>query len=375
MTTPADSTSLKETPLSNEHRELGGKLIDFGGFAMPVQYKTGIKKEHHAVRTAAGLFDVSHMGEAVIRGERALEALQRLITNDASVLVDGRALYTVLCRPDGGIVDDCIVYRRTSTEYWIVLNAANREKDMDWLRQHMPAGVQAEDLSEETALIAIQGPMAAAVAGSQSRSDLASVPSFGFIDAEIAGVPCMAARTGYTGEDGFELACPADRATELWRALLTAGEDDGVVPAGLGARDTLRLEARLHLYGQDIDETTTPYEAGLGWVVKLGKGEFIGREALAAQRERGVGRKLAGFRVSGRSTPRPGYAIADRARGGDPHIGRVTSGGPGLSVGAPIGLGYVETGYARAGTQLVIDCRGKDVPAEVIKGPFYRRAS
>lgn len=372
MTTPSAQDKLQRTPLYEEHVALGGKIVDFGGYAMPLQYKGGIKKEHQAVREAAGLFDVSHMGEAVIRGPGATEALQYLITNDVAALADGRALYTAICLPSGGIVDDCIVYRRSADEYWIVLNAANIDKDLAWLREHAPGGAEVEDKSAETGLIAIQGPRAAAITDRLAAADLGAVPSFGTVDTEIAGVPTMAARTGYTGEDGFELACPSDRAAELWRALAETGEADGLIPAGLGARDTLRLEARLLLYGQDIDETTTPYEAGLGWVVKMDKGEFIGREALRAQRAEGVRRRLAGFRVRGKNTPRPGYAIVDRGRDEEPHIGRVTSGGPGLSVGAPIGLGYVETAYARAGTEITIDNRGKDVPAEVIKGPFYR---
>ncbi len=372
MTGSTRHDALKKTPLYDEHRARGGKLIDFGGWAMPVQYKTGIIKEHTAVREAAGLFDVSHMGEALIHGDGAGEAVQRLITNDAGKLRDGGAIYTVLCTPSGGIVDDCIVYRKTSSEYWIVLNAANTDKDLAWLREHIPAGVEVEDRSDATALIAIQGPRAVAIADALADSDLASIAKFGHADANLAGVPCMAARTGYTGEDGFELACPADRAAELWRALLDEGEGAGLVPVGLGARDTLRLEARLLLYGNDIDENTSPYEAGLGWVVKLDKGEFIGREALAAQKAEGVARKLVGFRVSGRSTPRTGYAIVDRERDGDPVIGEVTSGGPGISVGGPIGLGYVPAAYARSGTPITIDCRGKDVPAEVVKGPFTR---
>jgi aminomethyltransferase len=373
VTTSTKHDSLRRTPLYDEHRALGGKLIDFGGWAMPVQYKPGIIKEHTAVREAAGLFDVSHMGEAVLRGPGAGAAVQRLITNDASKLGDGRAMYTVMCMPSGGIVDDCIVYRRSEREYWIVLNASNSAKDLAWLREHAGADVEIEDRSDETALIAIQGPRAVAIADGLAAADLASVPKFSFADVELAGVPCMAARTGYTGEDGFELACPADRAVELRRALLEAGAGEGLVPVGLGARDTLRLEARLLLYGNDIDEQTTPYEAALGWVVKLDKGEFIGREALAAQKAEGPARKLAGFKVAGRSIPRAGYAIVDRERAeGDQVIGEVTSGGPGISVGGPIGLGYVPAAYARPGRAITIDCRGKDIPAEVVKGPFYR---
>jgi aminomethyltransferase len=359
----------RPTPLHPAHIELGAKMVEFCGFDMPITFE-GILAEHEAVRTGVGIFDVSHMGEVDFRGPGSLQAIQTLVTNDASKLEDGRALYTVVCHDDGGIVDDCIVYRRSETEYWIVLNASNTDKDLAWLREHA-TGAEVEDRSAQTALIAIQGPRAVAIADRVADAELASVPKFGFTDAALAGVPCMAARTGYTGEDGFELACPAERAAELWRALLAAGASDGLVPVGLGARDTLRLEARLLLYGNDIDETTTPYEAGLGWVVKPNKGDFIGRDALVAQKAEGVARKLVGFRVEGRSIPRPGYAIVDRS-GGDEPIGRVTSGGPGISVGGPVGLGYVPAEYARAGTEIAIDCRGKDIPAQVVKGPFYR---
>ena len=362
----------RRTPLHDIHRELGGRLIDFGGWSMPVQTKTGIIKEHGAVRSAAGLFDVSHMGEAVVRGSGATGAIQRLVTNDVGKVQDGGALYTVICTPEGGIVDDCIVYRRSGDEYWIVLNASNTAKDLAWIREVVGADAEVEDRSDATGLLAIQGPRAVGIVDRLADAALADVPKFAFADTRVAGVPCLAARTGYTGEDGFELACPADRTAELWTALLDAGEGDGLVPVGLGARDTLRLEARLYLYGNDIDETTTPYEAGLGWVVKLDKGDFVGREPLARQKAEKPGRRLVGFTMSGRGIPRHGYPIVDRSREGDPKIGTVTSGGPGISVGSPIGLGYVPRTHARAGTELTVECRGKDVTATVVKGPFYR---
>ncbi len=366
-------SGLRHTPLRDWHAANGARLIDFGGWHMPVQYKPGIKKEHTAVRTGVGLFDVCHMGEAVLRGPRAAEAVQRVITNDLGRIGDGAALYTVMCYEDGGIVDDCIVYRRAADEYLIILNASNREKDLAWLREQVGELVDIDDQSDATGLIAVQGPKARALVNRIADQDLMAVARFHFVSCEVAGVPCMAARTGYTGEDGFELACDAGRTEELWRALMAAGEQDGALPIGLGARDTLRLEARLSLYGNDIDKTTTPYEAGLGWVVKPDAGDFIGRSALVAQKERGIERKLIGFRVDGRGIARHGYEIVDRSASDGQVIGTVTSGTSGITVGGAIGLGYVPIAYAKAGTSITINCRGKDVAATVVKGPFYKR--
>jgi aminomethyltransferase len=369
----------RRTPLFAAHQALGAKIIDFGGWAMPVQYETGILKEHRNVRTAVGLFDVSHMGEAVLRGARAAEAVQRLVTNDVGKLADGAAMYTVMCYEHGGIVDDCIVYRRSANEYLIVLNASNTAKDLAWIREHAaPFGVAVEDLSDATALIAVQGPRAVALVDSLSPAELAPVAPFHFAEVEIAGVRCTAARTGYTGEDGFELACATGDAVRLWSALLEQGQQHGVLPIGLGARDTLRLEARLCLYGNDIDETTNPYEAGLAWVVKPEAGDFIGKQALLAARGAGIGRKLVGFHIEDRrGIARPGYAVVDRGRAGDPSadhvIGRVTSGTKGISVDGAIGMAYVPSEHAEAGSAITIDCRGKDVPATIVKGKFYRR--
>ena len=362
---------LLRTPLYDAHVASGARMIDFGGWHMPVQY-TGIIKEHKQVRQAVGCFDVSHMGEVYLRGEHALAAVQRLITNDATRLVDGQALYTVMCQPDGGIVDDCIVYRRSAREFLIILNAGCREKDLAWIREHA-GDADIHDASDETALIAVQGPEAVAVVSELADSDLDGVPRFGFIDCAITGVPCMAARTGYTGEDGFELLCAAEQARPLWDALCARAVETGGGPIGLGARDTLRLEARLCLYGNDIDETTNPYEAGLGWVVKLDAGDFIGREALAEVKARGPARKLIGFRMEGRGIARPHCPIVDRDLD-DPVIGEVTSGTTGITVGGAIGMGYVPAAYAGAGKTITIDIRGKDVPATLVKGPFYRRS-
>lgn len=363
---------LKHTPLHALHVELGAKMVEFGGWHMPLQYQ-GIVAEHKAVRASAGAFDVSHMGEVAIRGPKSRAAVNRLITGDAGKMVDGAALYTVMCYADGGIVDDCIVYQRSDQDFLIVVNASNIAKDLAWIRDVVAGDAEVIDESDQTALIAVQGPQAVELLEGMAACDLAEVDRFHFVQCQIAGVPCMAARTGYTGEDGFELACPASRAPALWRAVT---DDERCSPIGLGARDTLRLEARLSLYGNDIDATTTPLEAGLGWVVKLDKGDFVGRDALVAQKAKGIERKLVGFVVEGRGIARHGYPIVDRTMAGsgeDQIIGRVTSGTTGITVGGAIGLGYVPVALSKADTQLTIDCRGKDVAARVVKGPFYKR--
>ena len=368
------TAALRRTPLHDAHVALGARLIDFGGWDMPVQYKSGTIKEHKAVREALGLFDVSHMGEAVLRGPRATEAAQRLTSNDVGGAVPGKAVYTLLFRPDGGIVDDCIFYKRSETEYFVIVNASNTAKDLAWMRDEVGGMVDLDDQSDRTALIAVQGPRAVATVSGLSPAALEELPTFNFTDAEVAGVACMVARTGYTGEDGFELACPADHARRLWDALLEAATPQGGLPIGLGARDTLRLEAKLPLYGNDLDDTTSPLEAGLGWAVKLGKGDFLGRDALVAQKERGLTRQLVGFRIDDRAIARHGYAVVDRGRPAhEQQVGVVTSGGPGISVPGSIGLAYVPPALAAPGTTLTIDCRGKDVAATVVKGKFYQR--
>jgi aminomethyltransferase len=364
-------TPLTRTPLYDAHKRAGARLIDFGGWEMPVQYKLGILKEHKAVREAVGLFDVCHMGEVSLRGAKAAAAAQKLVTGDVAKLDDGAALYTFMCLENGGIVDDCIVYRRSSDDYLIILNAANRGKDLAWIRDHAE-GAEIVDEGDDTGLIAVQGPGAVELVDSLSSDALADVGRFRFAMADVAGVKCMVARTGYTGEDGFELACPAAETETLWEALLAGGE--GVQPIGLGARDTLRLEAKLSLYGNDIDETTTPYEACLGWAVKLDSGPFVGSEALSKQKAEGVKRKLVGFTLEGRGFARHGYEIVDRERDGDPVLGKVTSGTKGPTVDKAIGLGYVPSEYAKSGTRFTVDCRGKDISATVHKGPFYKRS-
>ncbi len=359
---------LKKTPLNDAHRRAGGKMVNFGGWDMPVQYPTGILAEHKAVRENVGVFDVSHMGEVDFRGVGALDAIQILITNDASQLTSNRALYTAICYPDGGIVDDCIVYRFGDQHYRIVVNASNIEKDVAHFRQYARSSCDIQDHSDEFALIAIQGPQAVALAAELGGSRLSDVPGFGLSEGQIVGTPIVAARTGYTGEDGFELFVnPAD-AVAVWDAVVAAG----AIPAGLGARDTLRLEARLCLYGNDIDPTTSPLEAGLGWTVKLGKGvEFIGHRALAKQRAEGVTRTLIGFRVSGRGILRPGAEVL--GEDGEP-CGRVTSGSVAPTVGGAVGMAYVPKSMATPGKTLTVRQRGKTFETEIVKGPFYRRS-
>jgi aminomethyltransferase len=360
---------MKQTPLYGRHKALGAKVIDFGGWAMPVQY-SGILDEHKAVREAAGIFDVSHMGEVWFRGPRAGEAVQRLVTNDVGKLADGGAMYSCACRPTGGIVDDLIVYRTDAQNYLIVVNASNIDKDFGWFVEQAGSICEISNLSDETGLLAVQGPRAVALVQSIADRPVDQLKSFTYREALIGGVKTQAARTGYTGEDGFELFAPANETGKLWDALLDAGSKVGLKPIGLGARDTLRLEAKLSLYGNDIDEEHTPHEAGLTWVVK-GKG-FIGEEALARQKAEGVQRKLVGFLMKERGTARHGYTIVDD---GGNAVGVVTSGSLGPTVGLNIGLGYVPAALAQPGTRLQIDCRGKGAAAEVVQGAFYKRRS
>jgi aminomethyltransferase len=348
-------------------------MVPFAGWEMPVQYK-GVSEEHRAVREAAGLFDVSHMGELVLSGPYAAQVVNYLITNDASRLVDGQALYTCACNEHGHILDDLIVYRVGAERWLIVCNASNRAKMAAHFSKAAENHCEFEDASDRTAMIALQGPKAlavAALAGGDGPS-LAALPSFHFRDVVLANVRCTVARTGYTGEDGVELFCPPEGAPQVWRTLVELGAPLGLAAAGLAARDTLRLEARLSLYGNDIDETTNPLEAGLGWVVKLDKGDFVGREALARVKAQGPARKLVGFEMTGRGIARHGYPICDSSGA---RVGVCTSGSPGPTVGKNIGLGYVPASMGAVGTGLVVDCRGRLVEARVAKTPFYKRAS
>ena len=365
------ATVLKRTPLFDEHQKLGGKIVPFAGYEMPVQYPSGITAEHQAVRTRAGLFDVSHMGELEIRGPQALDLVQFVTTNDASKLVVGQAQYSAFCRPDGGVIDDCIVYR-FDDYYMIVVNASNLDKDRDWVLSH--AGnfdAEVQDRSEETGLIALQGPSAQNILTPLTDTNLDDIAYYHFATGNVVGVPAVISRTGYTGEDGFELYVPADRTAEVWRKLMLAGEEFGLVPAGLGARDSLRLEMGYALYGNDIDDRHTPLEAGLGWITKLDKGDFIGRDALQRQKEAGVREKLVGFVCTERGFPRHGYVVRVN---GEP-AGEVTSGivSPMLQQG--VGMAYVPADASKQGTKIEIMVRDKPIAAEVTRPPFYREGT
>jgi aminomethyltransferase len=338
-------------------------MVDFGGWDLPQQY-TSIRDEHLAVRATAGLFDVSHMGRFLVTGADSFDFLQRLITNDLGRIGRGKAQYNLLCNEQGGILDDLIVYWGDEG-FFVVVNASNREKDLAWMQEHAPAGVKVEDRTFELALLAIQGPRAEALTPSGGLTDLAY---FGFRTGQVAGVTAMISRTGYTGEDGFEIFVAADRVGQVWDAILENGRTEGVLPAGLGARDATRLEAALRLYGNDMDETVNPYEAGLGWAVKLDKGDFIGHRVLAEIREAGPRRTLIGIKTKAGDIPRHGAVVS--GEGG--RQGEVTSGTHSFFLGHPIALAMVEVPSFRVGDKVAVELRGRQAEAEVVKLPFYR---
>lgn len=364
------TTHPKHTSLFDLHRAAGARMIEFGGWEMPVQY-TGIVDEHRSVRTAAGLFDVSHMGEVEITGPGALESVQRLIPNDASRLAVGQGLYSPMCTPTGGIIDDLTVFRLGEQRFFFVVNAARTEEDFRWITEHT-RNATAINRSADLALLALQGPRATEILQALTPVDLTTVAYFHAADGvTVAARRCLVSRTGYTGEDGFEIACAWDDAPALWTSILEAGRRRGAVPVGLGARDTLRLEAGYMLYGNDIDETTSPLEAPLAWTVKVEKGDFIGRDALLAQKARGVDRKLAGFEMTDRGVPRQGYEL----HAGSRRVGRVTSGTFGPWVNKSIGMGYIERALGQPGVPLQVEIRGHPHSARIVKLPFYRRAT
>jgi len=358
---------MKRTPLYAAHEALGARFVDFGGWEMPVQY-TGIIDEHVAVRTRAGLFDVSHMGEIELRGPQALAAAQQLTVNDLHRLRDGQAQYSLLCRPSGGVVDDIMVHRVHRERVLLCVNAANIEKDLAWIREHR-AGAEVVDRSDELGLLALQGPRATAILTPLTPLDLVATPPFEFRDTQVAGRRVLLAHTGYTGEDGWEIYCAVADAPSLWQALLDAGAPFGIKPAGLGARDTLRLERALPLYGHELTDETTPLEAGLGWVVRWDKGPFVGHEALRRQRETGVTRRLVGLVLTAAGIARQGYPIV----GGAAVVGSITSGTKSPTLGKAIGLGYVASAWKEVGTTLGVEIRGRVIPAEVVRLPFYKR--
>jgi len=363
--------TLRKTPLHGEHVGLGGKMVPFAGYEMPVQYSTGITAEHRAVREAAGLFDVSHMGEFVVRGPDALGLIQRLVINDAAIMEVEQAQYSAMCRAGGGIIDDLLVYR--FADHWmLVVNASNRDKDWEWIAGHAEGlDVQLDDRSDQTVLIALQGPRSRRILALITDLDVETIGYYRFADGRVAGRDAVVAGTGYTGEDGFELYLRADDAIEVWGALLAAGGASGLIPAGLGSRDSLRLEMGYALYGNDLDEDHTPLEAGLGWITKPDKGEFNGRDALVAQRDHGVERRLVGIKLKERGFPRPGYEVLEN---GQP-VGVVTSGTVSPSLGVGIALAWVPSRLAARGSELAISLRGKPVQAEVVRLPFYTTGS
>ncbi len=344
-------------------------MVEFAGWEMPVQY-AGVVEEHRAVRSAAGLFDVSHMGEIRVAGPRAEEALQRLTPNDVSRLRPGRAHYSALLSERGTYLDDLLVYRLDDSEFLLVVNAANAERDREWVAGHAGDGVEVEDLSARTALLALQGPRSQAILERSLGMELGGLKYSRFTTTEIGGAPALVSRTGYTGEDGFEIYLAPAAAPGLWRQLLAEGSADGLQPAGLGARDTLRLEAAMALYGHELDESTTPLEAGLEWTVKWAKGEFIGSQALAAQRQDGPRRKLVGFEITGRGIARQGAPVLCDGR----PAGTVTSGTWSPTLERAIGMAYLESELAEPGRQVALEVRGRELPGVTVELPFYRRS-
>jgi aminomethyltransferase len=359
----------KRTALYEVHRSLGAKLIPFGGWDMPVEY-SGIAREHTAVRTGAGLFDVSHMGEFEVRGPQALNLIQFVTTNDASKLSNGQAQYSAMAYPEGTVVDDLLVYRHSQDHFMLVVNAGNIGKDFDWIRSHNRFNASIEDHSDRYTLLSVQGPRCVDVLRPLIEGQFADIPYYHFRRSQILEADAILSRTGYTGEDGFEIYFSPEFSKSIWNAILEAGGSFGLLPAGLGARNTLRLEARMLLYGNDMDPTTTLLEAGLGWIVKLDKGPFIGSEAIAREKAAGVKRKLAGFEMLGREIARDHYAAYFK----DQQVGRVTSGSPSITLKKNIGLVYLPAEHAAIGTRFQVSVRGRLCDAQVVPTPFYKRA-
>lgn len=364
---------LKRTPFYESHKNAGAKLIDFGGFEMPVQYE-GIKIEHHAVRQAAGLFDVSHMGEVLVEGPSALAFLQHITINDVSKLQAGKAQYSAMCYPNGGIVDDLIVYMLGEQRYLLVINASNREKDVQWMKEHLMDGVQLKDESDEYCLLALQGPQSQAILSKLTSADLPSIGYYHFTESSVAGFSnVLISATGYTGEPGFEIYFkPGQKDPKMmWDAIMTAGEEFGIKACGLGARDTLRLEMGYALYGNDISDQRNPIEAGLGWITKLNKGSFIASDVLNAIKETGTKQKLTGFVMADeKAIPRSHFEVKnDQGK----TIGEVTSGTQSVTLGIGIGMAYIDSEYASPDQTIFIDIRGKSAPATTQKPPFVHK--
>lgn len=359
---------MKNTALTNKHISLGAKMVPFAGYNMPVQYE-GINAEHAAVRNSVGVFDVSHMGEFILKGENALDLIQRVTSNDASKLYDGKVQYSCLPNENGGIIDDLLVYRINELTYMLVVNASNIEKDWTWIQKFNTTGVEMHNISDKTSLLAIQGPKAAEALQSLTDVDLASMDYYNFVKGKFAGVDnVLISATGYTGAGGFEIYFDNEHADAIWNAIFEAGKPFNIKPIGLGARDTLRLEMGFCLYGNDIDDHTSPIEAGLGWITKFSK-IFTNSEALLAQKEAGVARKLIGFEMIDRGIPRHDYEIVD---GEGNVIGKVTSGTQSPSLQKAIGMGYIDKAFAKEGTEIFIHIRNQKIRAKIVKFPFYK---
>jgi aminomethyltransferase len=369
----ATAPQLKQTPLNAIHRQMGGRMVDFGGWDMPVQYPAGTIEEHLRTRTHAGLFDVSHMGEIDVRGPDAIKFVNRLTSNDVTKLVDGQAQYSALTTPQGAVIDDLLVYRLSSVHLLLVVNASTTEKDWDWIFSHWSSElIDLNNVSADYCQIALQGPDAQSILQKLTDLPLSEIKYYHFTHGNVDGVRGIVSRTGYTGEDGFEVYAPADRAEQIWNKILDAGQTDtptGVLPCGLAARNTLRLEAGMALYGNDIDETTTLLEANLGWICKLDKGDFTGREALASQKAEGVKRRLVGFEVTDRGIARDHQEVVIDGN----RVGHVTSGSPAPFLKKNIGLAYVPVEYASVDQAIQVDVRGRLVGAQIVKTPFYKR--
>nr|WP_304218528.1 glycine cleavage system aminomethyltransferase GcvT [Fredinandcohnia onubensis] len=363
-------SELKRTPLFDEYQKHGAKTIDFGGWDLPVQFSS-IKEEHEAVRTKAGLFDVSHMGEIDVKGKDSLAFLQKMMTNDVSLLKDGATQYTAMCYENGGTVDDLLIYKKSDDHYLLVVNASNTDKDFDWLKQHVFGDVEVINISNEIGQIALQGPLAETVLQKISNADLSEIKFFKFQDdVEIAGKKTLVSRTGYTGEDGFEVYCQAEDTAALWNAILEAGEPEGVLPCGLGARDTLRFEANLALYGQELSKDITPIEAGIGFAVKPNKeADFIGKEVLKQQKAEGAPRKIVGIEMIDKGIPRHGYEVYVE----DEQVGEVTTGTQSPTLQKNIGLVLIKSEHAELGKEVEVQVRKKRLKAAIVATPFYKR--
>jgi aminomethyltransferase len=368
VTSPT-TTQLRKTALNAAHRALKAKMVNFGGWDMPVEY-SGILAEHMATRTAAGLFDVSHMGEIEVFGDHALDLVQHVTCNDASKLEIGQAQYSGLMTKEGTFVDDLLVHKISDKHYFLCVNAGNQDQDFEHIRAHNPMGAEIENAGKRYSQLAIQGPKALGILQCLTEVPLDKISYYHFTFGDVDGVDCLIARTGYTGEDGFEIYFPPDHTEKLWSDLLEEGSPYGMLPCGLGARNTLRLEASMCLYGHEIDETTTPYEAGLGWICKLDKGEFLGREVLVQQKQQGADRALVGFEMHGRLIARDGCSVSIGGRQG----GRVTSGSPAPFLKKNIGMAYVPNASKAPGTEITVEIRAHHAPARIVRMPFYKRA-